>query len=57
MGISGKAKPRPCNKTTDTGHGYIRGGRVKRTGSAKLHKDEVVLPVSVVKRLHKLMTK
>ena len=37
----GKAKPRPCNKTTDTGHGYIRGGRVKRTGSAKLHKDEV----------------
>jgi len=47
----GKAKPRPCNKTTDTGHGYIRGGRVKRTGSAKLHKDEVVLPVSVVKKI------
>ena len=33
------------------------GGRVKRTGSAKLHKDEVVLPVALVKQLNKLLKK
>ena len=34
---------------------YAKGGRVKKTGVAKVHKDEVVLPVSVVKQLTKLM--
>lgn len=36
---------------------YAKGGRVKKTGTAKLHKDEVVLPVSLVKQLTKLMKK
>lgn len=34
---------------------YAKGGRVRKTGSAKLHKDEIVLPVSLVKQLAKLM--
>ena len=34
---------------------YCKGGKVKRTGSAKLHKNELVLPVSLVKQLEKLM--
>lgn len=34
---------------------YKKGGRVKQTGKAKLHKDEVVLPVSLVNQLKKLM--
>ena len=35
--------------------GYKKGGRVKRTGLARVHKNEVVLPVGVVKSLKKLM--
>lgn len=34
---------------------YAKGGRVKKTGSAKLHKDELVLPTGLVKQLAKLM--
>ena len=34
---------------------YAKGGKVKKTGCAKLHKDEIVLPVSLVKQLAKLM--
>ena len=37
------------------GDSYCKGGKVKRTGSAKLHKNELVLPVSLVKQLEKLM--
>ena len=35
---------------------YAKGGRVKKTGCAKLHKDEIVLPVSLVKQLAKLVS-
>ena len=42
-------------KENDEGTSYKKGGRVKHTGKAKLHKDEVVLPVSIVKQLAKLM--
>lgn len=45
----------PMVKQNDEGTSYKKGGRVKHTGKAKLHKDEVVLPVSVVKQLAKLM--
>ena len=34
---------------------YKKGGKVKRTGKAKLHKNEVVLPVKTVAALRKLM--
>ena len=34
---------------------YKKGGKVKKTGPAKLHKGEVVLKASVVKALKKLM--
>jgi len=53
----------PCDKKSDNDTGnkepssYKKGGRVKRTGNAKLHKDEVVLPVALVKQLQKLMKK
>ena len=34
---------------------YKNGGKVKTTGNAKLHKNEVVLPVHLVKKLERLM--
>jgi hypothetical protein len=34
---------------------YKKGGRVKKTGPARLHKREVVLNASAVKALKKLM--
>jgi hypothetical protein len=34
---------------------YKKGGKVKKTGKALVHKNEVVLPVGVVKSLKKLM--
>ena len=34
---------------------YKKGGKVKKTGPARLHKGEVVLKASVVKSLKKLM--
>ena len=34
---------------------YKKGGRVKKTGKAKVHKGEVVLPSKTVKSLKKLM--
>lgn len=34
---------------------YKKGGKVKKTGKAKLHKNEVVLPVGAVKMLKRLM--
>ena len=43
----------PTAKPPEPDTSYARGGRVKKTGAAKLHKDEVVLPVAVVKRLQK----
>ena len=44
------------NTECNTESSYRKGGRVKHTGKAKLHKDEVVLPTSLVKKLKKLMT-
>ena len=46
----------PTAKPPEPDTSYARGGRVKKTGAAKLHKDEVVLPVAVVKRLQKLLS-
>ena len=37
--------------------GYKKGGRVKRTGLARLHKNEVVLTASAAKQLRKLLNK
>ena len=37
--------------------GYKKGGRVKRTGLARLHKNEVVLTASAAKSLRKLLNK
>ena len=37
--------------------GYKKGGRVKRTGIARLHKGEVVLTKSAAKTLKKLLNK
>ena len=34
---------------------YARGGKVSKTGSALVHKNEVVLPVNLVKQLRNLM--
>jgi hypothetical protein len=34
---------------------YKKGGKVKRTGRAIVHKNEVVLPVGAVKMLKRLM--
>ena len=34
---------------------YTKGGRVKKTGKAKVHKGEVVLPAKTVKSLKRLM--
>ena len=44
-------KPQP--KKTE----YKNGGKVKITGNAKLHKNEVVLPVNLVKKIERLMKK
>ena len=37
--------------------GYKKGGRVKRTGIARVHKGEVVLTASTAKSLRKLLNK
>ena len=37
--------------------GYKKGGRVKRTGLARVHKNEVVLTASAAKTLRKLLNK
>ena len=37
--------------------GYRKGGRVKRTGLARVHKNEVVLTASAAKSLRKLLNK
>ena len=37
--------------------GYRKGGRVKRTGIARLHKGEVVLTKTAAKTLKKLLNK
>ena len=37
------------------GDSYKRGGRVKRTGLAKVHRGERVIPKSKVKRVEKMM--
>lgn len=34
---------------------YKKGGRVKRTGLARLHKDEYVVPKRKVKRMKRAM--
>ena len=37
--------------------GYKKGGKVKRTGLARVHKGEVVLTASTAKSLRKLLNK
>ena len=37
--------------------GYRTGGRVRRTGIARVHKNEVVLTASAAKTLRKLLNK
>ena len=37
--------------------GYKKGGRVKRTGLARVHKNEVVLTASAAKTLRKILNK
>ena len=37
--------------------GYRKGGKVKRTGIARVHKGEVVLTASAAKSLRKLLNK
>jgi hypothetical protein len=37
--------------------GYKKGGRVKRTGIIRAHKNEVVLTASAAKTLRKLLNK
>ena len=37
--------------------GYKKGGRVKRTGIAKVHKGELVITASMAKKLNKLLNK
>ena len=37
--------------------GYKKGGRVRRTGIARVHKGEVVLTASAAKSLRKLLNK
>ena len=34
---------------------YKKGGKVKRTGKALVHKNEVILPASTVKTLKRLL--
>ena len=37
--------------------GYKKGGKVKRTGLAKVHKGELVLTAAMTKKLHKMLMK
>ena len=37
--------------------GYAKGGKVRRTGLAKVHKGELVLTAAMTKKLHKLLMK
>jgi hypothetical protein len=37
--------------------GYKKGGKVKRTGLAKVHKGELVLTAAMTKKLQKLLMK
>tara|TARA_B100000780_G_scaffold216636_1_gene155987 strand:+ start:18 stop:485 length:468 start_codon:yes stop_codon:yes gene_type:complete len=47
--------PSPTSTVPDGN--FAKGGRVKKTGIYKIHKDEVVVPESLVKQLKKLMKK
>ena len=37
--------------------GYAKGGKVKRTGIAKVHKGELVLTAAMTKKLQKMLMK
>jgi len=37
--------------------GYKKGGKVRRTGLAKVHKGELVLTAAMTKKLHKMLMK
>jgi hypothetical protein len=37
--------------------GYAKGGKVRKTGLAKVHKGELVLTAAMTKKLHKLLMK
>jgi hypothetical protein len=54
--ITGKKLGRALNeKAVGAVASYKKGGKVKKTGKALVHKNEVVLPVGVVESLKKLM--
>ena len=57
--LTGKKLGRAINEravgAVSTMPSYKKGGKVKKTGPARLHKGEVVLKASVVKSLKKLM--
>jgi hypothetical protein len=48
--INAAASPNPIP-------GYKKGGKVKKTGIAKVHKGELVLTAAMTKKLHKLLMK
>ena len=48
--INAAASPNPIP-------GYKTGGKVKRTGLAKVHKGELVLTAAMTKKLHKMLMK
>jgi len=48
--INAAASPNPIP-------GYAKGGKVKRTGIAKVHKGELVLTAAMTKKLHKMLMK
>jgi hypothetical protein len=37
--------------------GYAKGGKVRKTGIAKVHKGELVLTAAMTKKLHKMLMK
>jgi len=55
------SETKPCNvvkpiaRRPEALPSYCKGGKIKKTGPALVHKDEVVLPVKLAKQLQKLM--
>ena len=57
--LTGKKLGRALNEravgAVSTMPSYKKGGKVKKTGPARLHKGEVVIPAASVKHLKKLL--
>ena len=55
------SETKPCNvvkpiaRRPEALRSYCKGGKIKKTGSALVHKDEFFLPVKLAKQLQKLM--